>query len=146
MFCESLEIHSGFYCISNLWIHLTFFFSRFFFVIASSYSSHCLPLALMLSLLRITLSFHFAMRTIESSSFLDFFSSVLRDSTTRFVDPSVRPSIRHTLHFFVFFGLWPHRSCPSDKVTSNTAPAHPHATGVAVYPALFPTNVGFLGK
>ena len=23
------------------------------------------------------------------------------------------------------------------KVTSNTAPAHPHATGVAVYPALF---------
>ena len=28
-------------------------------------------------------------------------------------------------------------SSPNDLVTSNTAPAHPHATGVAVYPALF---------
>ena len=33
--------------------------------------------------------------------------------------------------------LWPHRSCPNDLVTSNMAPAHPHATSVAVYPALF---------
>ena len=59
------------------------------------------------------------------------------------VRPSVRPSVRSSVRpshftFFVFFcGLWPHCSCPSDQVTSNTAPAHPHATGVAVYPALF---------
>ena len=45
-------------------------------------------------------------------------------------------SVRHTL-LFVFCGLWPHCSCPNDQVTSNTAPAHPHATGVAVYLALF---------
>ena len=55
------------------------------------------------------------------------------------VRPSVCPSVRPShFTFFVFFcGLWPHCSCPSDQVTSNTAPAHPHATGVAVYPALF---------
>ena len=29
------------------------------------------------------------------------------------------------------------KNCPNDQVTSNTAPAHSHATGVAVYPALF---------
>ena len=33
--------------------------------------------------------------------------------------------------------LWPHCSCPNGLVTSNMAPAHPHATSVAVYPALF---------
>ena len=53
--------------------------------------------------------------------------------------PSVRPSIRPSHFTFLFFfgGLWPHCSCPSDQVTSNIAPAHLHATGVAVYPALF---------
>ena len=35
------------------------------------------------------------------------------------------------------FIFWPHCSCPNGLVTSNMAPAHPHATGVAVYPALF---------
>ena len=73
------------------------------------------------------------------------FSRVLRDSTPRFVGPSVGPSVRpsagpsvrHTLLFLGFCVLWPHCSSPSDQVTSNTAPAHPHATGVAVYPALF---------
>ena len=72
------------------------------------------------------------------------FSRVLRDSTPRFVGPSVRPSVRpsvgpsvrHTLLFLGFCGLWPHCSCPSDQVTSNMAPAHPYATGLAVYPAL----------
>ena len=59
-----------------------------------------------------------------------FFSRVLRDSTPRFVGPSARPSVR----FCVFR---PHCSCPNDEVTSIMAPAHPHATGVAVYPALF---------
>ena len=33
--------------------------------------------------------------------------------------------------------LWPHCSCPNGLVTSNMTPAHPHATSVAVYPALF---------
>ena len=55
------------------------------------------------------------------------------------VRPLVRPS-DHLSHFtfLVFFcGFLPHRSCPNDGVTSIMAPAHPHATGVAVYPALF---------
>ena len=61
------------------------------------------------------------------------FSRVLRDSTTRFVGQSVRPSIRRsvTLYFFICFffcGFWPHCSCPNDKATSNMAPANPHAT------------------
>ena len=64
-----------------------------------------------------------------------FFSPMLRYSTPCFVGRSVGPSVRHTLLFFC--GLWPHCSCPNDQVTSKTAPAHPHATGVAVYPALF---------
>ena len=47
---------------------------------------------------------------------------------------SVGLSVRHSLLFFVFCGLF--CFCPNDQVISNTAPAHPHATGVAVYPAL----------
>ena len=74
-----------------------------------------------------------------------FFSRVLRDSTPRFVGPSVRPlvcpsvgpSVRHTLLFQRLWGFWLYRSCPNAPLTSNMAPAHPHATGVAVYPALF---------
>ena len=53
------------------------------------------------------------------------------------VRPLVRPFVRHTLLFLGFCGFWPHCSCPNDGVTSIMAPAHPHATGVAVYPALF---------
>ena len=55
------------------------------------------------------------------------FSRVLRNSTPCFVGRSIRPSIHwsFTLHsfclFFWVFGF----------------PAHPHSTGVAVYPALF---------
>ena len=49
------------------------------------------------------------------------------------VGPFVHPSV--TLDFFG--GLRPHCSCPNDQVTSKTAPAHPHMTGVAVYLALF---------
>ena len=33
-----------------------------------------------------------------------------------------------------------------DQVTSNTAPAHPQATGVAVYPALFTLPVTCFAK
>ena len=50
---------------------------------------------------------------------------------------SIHQSVHHTLLFLFFCGLWPHCSCPNDQVTSNTTPAHPHATGVAMYPALF---------
>ena len=60
------------------------------------------------------------------------------------VHPSVRPSVRPsvTLYFFGgFCGFWPYCSCPNDLVTSIMAPAHPHATGVAVYPALFSTEL-----
>ena len=50
---------------------------------------------------------------------------------------SVCPSVHHTLLFLGFRVLWPHCTCPNDLVASIAAPAHPHATGVAVYPALF---------
>ena len=60
---------------------------------------------------------------------LILFCRVLRDSTPRFV--------RRSVVFFMFFILWPYCSCPNALVTSNMAPAHPHATGVAVNPALF---------
>ena len=82
------------------------------------------------------------------------FSRVLRNSTPRFVGPSVGlsvgpsvglsvgpsihpsigPSIRHTLLFLGFCGLWPHCSCASNQVTSIRDLAHPHATWVAMYP------------
>ena len=42
----------------------------------------------------------------------------------------------HIIFSMILF-LWPHCSCPNGLVTSNMAPAHPHATSVAVYPALF---------
>ena len=61
----------------------------------------------------------------------------VRPSDRRSVRPSVRPSVRHTLLFLGFCGLWPHCSCPNDGEALNMAPAHPHATWVAVYPALF---------
>ena len=68
-------------------------------------------------------------------------------TTPRFVGPSVGPSVRrsvrHTLLFLGFCGLWPHSSHPNDGVTANGAPAHPHATRVAVYPALFFMNEVF---
>ena len=46
---------------------------------------------------------------------------------------SIHPSICHTLLFLGIWGLWPHYPCPSDQETSNTTPAHPHVTGVAMY-------------
>ena len=74
---------------------------------------------------------------------MDLFSRVLRDSTSRFVGSSVSPSIHPSVglsvgpsvHHTSFFLL--HCSCSNDLATSITAPAHPHATGVAVYSALF---------
>ena len=71
------------------------------------------------------------------------FSRVLRDSTPRFVGSSVRPSVRPShftffVFFFVVFGL----TAPA-QVTSNMAPAHPHATGVAVYLTLLIADTQF---
>ena len=57
---------------------------------------------------------------------------------------SVCPSVHHTLLFLGFRVLWPHCTCPNDLVASIAAPAHPHATGVAVYPALFLSVILFL--
>ena len=51
--------------------------------------------------------------------------------------PSIGRLVGHTLFFFMILFLWPHCSCPNGLVTSNMAPVHPHATSVAVYPALF---------
>ena len=61
----------------------------------------------------------------------------VRSSVGPSVCRSVRPLVRHTLLFWGFCGLWPHCSCPNDEATSNMAPAHLHATRVAVYLALF---------
>ena len=47
----------------------------------------------------------------------------------------IGPSI--VLHFLGFWDFWLYCSCPNDLVTSITAPAHPHATGVALYHAFF---------
>ena len=79
------------------------------------------------------------------------FSRVLRDSTPRYVGPSVGRSVGWSVGrlvsplftFWRFWAFWAHSSCPDDPVTfSNTAPAHPHATRVAVYPALILQNNG----
>ena len=63
-----------------------------------------------------------------------------RPGATRLYNPlcrSVRRSVRPShFTFLVSCGLWPYCSCPNDGVASNMAPAHPHATWVAVYPAL----------
>ena len=56
------------------------------------------------------------------------FSRVLRDSTPRYVGPSVGPSVGRA---FRVCG-----SRPQALVTSSTAPAHLHATRVVMYPAL----------
>ena len=72
-----------------------------------------------------------------------FFKSRARDSTTRFVHRSVGRLVgqsRSSFFMTLFFLL--HCSCPNGLVTSNIAPAHPHATSVAVYPALLHKSLG----
>ena len=49
----------------------------------------------------------------------------------------VGPTVGNILLFFMALFLGPHCSCPNGLVTPNMAPAHPHSTSVAVYPALF---------
>ena len=58
------------------------------------------------------------------------------------VGRSVGRLVGHVLLFFMILFLWPHCSCPNGLVTSNMAPAHPHATLVDVYPALFFNMIG----
>ena len=61
------------------------------------------------------------------------FSRVLRNSTPRYVGPSVGQLVP----FLLFWCFWAYGSCPDALVTfSGAAPAHPHATRVAVYLAL----------
>ena len=74
------------------------------------------------------------------------FSRLLRDSTPRYVGPSVGRWVPFKLFFGVFELYEPTAPahCPNALVTfSSTAPAHPHATGVVVYPALFTYNYRF---
>ena len=63
----------------------------------------------------------------------------VRPSVRLSVCPSVRLSVRPsiTLLFRCLWDFLPHFSCTNAPLTSSMAPAHPHATGVAVYPALF---------
>ena len=59
----------------------------------------------------------------------------------RSVGRSVSWSVGRLVPFLLFrrfWAFWAYGSCPDALVTfSSTAPAHPHATRVAVYPALF---------
>ena len=65
------------------------------------------------------------------------FTCMLRDSIPRFVSPSVGwlvgPSVGRSPFSLIlsFCGLWPH--CSSNSIT---APAQPHATRAALYPAM----------
>ena len=77
---------------------------------------------------------------------VSIFSRLLRDSIPRFVRPLVRRSVGPMVRpwrftFCMFCGLRPHCSCPNALLTSNMAPAHPHATGVAVFPALLQKKI-----
>ena len=66
----------------------------------------------------------------------------------RFVPQLVRWSVDPHFAFWRFWAFWAHCSCPNAPVTFyTTAPAHPHATRVAVYPALLfilPNGVCFM--
>ena len=77
--------------------------------------------------------------TITNAVFFHFshFQSHARDSTTRFVRRLVGRLVgRSHFTFFMILYLWPRCYCPNGLVTSNVAPANPHATSVAMYPAL----------
>ena len=74
-------------------------------------------------------------RGLKVSKFLE-----LHDSTPRFVGPSVRPSVHPSdvrLSHFTFLGFLRSLALLLLQVNSITAPVHPHATGIAVYPTWF---------
>ena len=62
----------------------------------------------------------------------------------RLYTPLCRRSISRLVLFLLFrrfWAFWAYSSCPDALVTfSSTAPAHLHATRVAVYPALFSSS------
>ena len=81
---------------------------------------------------------------LQKVKILQFFLQFLV-ACTRLYTPlcrSVGRSVGHTT-FFMIFILGPYCSGPNGLVTSNMAPAHPHATLVAVYPALLLFNLCF---
>ena len=84
----------------------------------------------------------------QSTSITGCVRRLVGQSGNAFVRRSTRRTFLAYLALFMLFcGLWPQCSCPNDQVTSNTAPAHLHATGVAVYLALLisgihPSNSG----
>ena len=71
--------------------------------------------------------------TSHFSSFLKYVS----DSIPRFVCPLVGRSVGPHFTFFMFLRSLASLLLAKCFSNSNTAPAHPHATKVAVYPALF---------
>ena len=75
------------------------------------------------------------------------FSRILCDSIPLFLGLSISLSVGMSVSHFTFvmiFIFLAYGLCPNGLVTSNMAPAHSHATGVAVYPALFLNNVYFV--
>ena len=69
---------------------------------------------------------------INNDKITPIISRVLRETTIGFVGPSIGPSGRRAVTLYFFYnGLWPHCSCSDAQATT---PAHPHATGEAVYP------------
>ena len=86
---------------------------------------------------------HYCYHSFVIKTILNSFSCVLRVSTPccwsvrPLVRQSVRPLVHHTLLFWRLWGFWLCCSCRNAPLTSIMAPAHPHATRVAVYPALF---------
>ena len=82
---------------------------------------------------------------------MTIFSRVLRDSTPRYVGLLVGWLVGRLvgrlvpfLLFRRFWAFWAYGSCPDALVTfSSTAPAHLHATRVAVYPAFIKLMEGF---
>ena len=61
----------------------------------------------------------------------------IRPSVSQSVRRSVCWSVRLTLLFRRLWGIWLYCSCQNAPLTFNIAPAHPHATRVAMYTALF---------
>ena len=70
---------------------------------------------------------------------------MLRDSTPRYVGPLVSRLVGLSVPFLLFWrfsAFWAYGSFPDALVTfSSTAPTHPHATRVAMYPALLNISV-----
>ena len=100
----------------------------------------CSIFSLVLSLFSIAhFNPHFLVPTTCTMAFFEFLVACTRLYTP--LCPSVgRLVCQSHFPFFMIFIFGPHCSYPNGLVTSNMAPAHPHATWVAVYPALFLVN------